>query len=42
MVKDVIVNTKKNLKRNNIKNINDVYKSKYPLVCFSKKMKRNF
>ena len=39
MVKDVISNTKKNLEKNNIKSINDVYKSKYPLVCFSKKMK---
>ncbi len=39
MVKDVIFNTKTNLKINNIKNIKDVYKSKYPLVSFSKKMK---
>ena len=39
MVKDIILNTKKNLKENNIKNINDIYKSKYPLVKFSKKMK---
>ena len=39
MVKDVINNTKTNLKKNNIRNIHDVYKSKYPLVCFSKKMK---
>ena len=39
MVKDIISNTKKNLKENNIKNINDVYKSKFPLVQFSKKMK---
>ena len=38
MVKDIIFNTKKNIKRNNIKNINDVYKSKYPIVYFSKKM----
>ena len=39
MVKDIILNTKNNLKINNVKNINDVYKSKYPLVSFSKKMK---
>ena len=39
MVKDIIMNTKKNIKNNNIKDINDVYKSKYPIVCFSKKMK---
>ncbi len=39
MVKDVILTTKKNLKTNNIKNIKDIYKSKYPLVEFSDKMK---
>ncbi len=39
MVKDVILNTKKNLKDNNIKNVKDVYKSNYPLVNFSEKMK---
>ena len=38
MVKDIIFNTKNNIKKHNIKNINDVYKSKYPIVCFSKKM----
>jgi dGTPase len=38
MVKDIIVNTNKNIKKFNIKNINDVYKSKYPIVCFSKRM----
>ncbi len=38
MVKDVILNTKKNLKIYNIKNIKDVYRSKYPLVSFSKNM----
>ena len=38
MVKDIIVNTKINIKKNNIKNINDIYKSKDPIVCFSKKM----
>ncbi len=38
MVKDVILNTKRNLKKNNIENIRDVYKTKSPLVSFSKKM----
>ena len=38
MVKDIIVNTKKNIKKYNIRNVNDVYKTKYPIVCFSKKM----
>ena len=38
MVTDVITNTKKNLKKYNIKDLKDVYKSKYPLVSFSKKM----
>ena len=40
MVKDVIINTKKNLKKRKIKNIIDIYKSKYPLVSFSKNMKK--
>ena len=38
MVKDIIINTKKNILNNNIKNIHDVYNSKSPIVCFSKKM----
>ncbi len=38
MVNDVINNTKINIKRKNIKNLFDVYNSKYPIVCFSKKM----
>ena len=38
MVKDIIVNTKNNIKKNNIKTIKDVYKSRQPIVCFSKKM----
>ena len=38
MVKDIIINTQKNIRKNNIKNIMDVYKSEYPIVCFSKKM----
>ncbi len=40
MVKDIIITTQQNIKRNNIKNLNDVYNSKYPLVAFSKKMKK--
>ncbi len=39
MVKDIILNTKKNIKKNNIATIKDVYNSKYPIVCFSTKMK---
>ncbi len=39
MVSDVIFNTHKNLKKNKIKSVRDVYKSKYPVVCFSNKMK---
>jgi dGTPase len=38
MVKDIIINTKQNIIKNNINNINDVYKTKTPIVCFSKKM----
>ena len=38
MVKDIILNTSKNIKTAKIKNINDVYKSKLPLVQFSKEM----
>jgi len=37
MVKDLIKNTIKNLKINKIKSIDDVYKSKIPIVCFSDK-----
>ena len=39
MVKDIIKTTKKNIKKYNVSNLNDVYKSKYPIVAFSKKMK---
>ena len=39
MVLDIINNTKKNIKKNKIYNIDDVYKSQYPLVSFSTKMK---
>jgi len=38
MVKDIIINTKKNLMKYKIKNINDVYKNKNPIVCFSPSM----
>ena len=38
MVEDIIINTKKNIKNKKIRNIQDVYKCKYPIVCFSKKM----
>ena len=38
MVKDVILNTKENLKRKKIKNIGDIYKNGFQLVNFSKKM----
>ena len=39
MVEDVIFNTMKNIKKNKIKNVKDVYKSRYPIVEFSSKMK---
>ncbi len=39
MVNDLISTTKTNIKKKKLKNINDVYKSKYPIVHFSKKMK---
>ena len=38
MVKDIINNTKKILKKENLKSIRDVYKTKTPIVCFSNKM----
>ena len=40
MVKDLITNTQNNIKKNKIRNLNDVYKSKYPLVSFSYKMRK--
>ena len=39
MVKDLITTTQKNIKKNKVKNFNDVLKSKYPLVAFSNKMR---
>ena len=38
MVKDIINTTKKNIKKYRIKNLEDVYKSKYPIVRFSRQM----
>ena len=38
MVKDIISTTQKNIKKRKIQNLNNVYKSKYPIVTFSKKM----
>ena len=40
MVKDIIQTTQKNIKNYKLKNINDVYLSKYPIVAFSNKMRR--
>jgi dGTPase len=39
MVSDVIKTTQKNIKLNDIKNLNDVYNSKNQIVCFSNRMK---
>ena len=38
MVKDIIYTTQENIKKYKLKNLNDVYVSKYPIVVFSKKM----
>ncbi len=40
MVKDVISTTKKNINIYKIKNLNDVYKTKNQIVCFSSKMQK--
>ena len=40
MVRDVIITTEKNLKKNKISNLNDVYKVKNKIVTFSEKMKK--
>ncbi len=40
MVKDLIKTTQTNIKKNKIKNLSDVLKSKYPIVSFSKKMSK--
>ena len=38
MVKDIIINTKKNLKKENLNTAKEVYRIKTPIVCFSDKM----
>ena len=38
MVRDIIKNTKNNLKIHKIKSLNNVYQLKEPIVCFSKKL----
>ena len=40
MVKDLIANTIKNIKKNKIRNIYDVYNSKEPIVSFSSKIQK--
>ena len=40
MVKDLIKTTQNNIKKKKIRNLQDVYKSKYPLVTFSNKMRK--
>ena len=40
MVTDVIITTKKNLKKSNPQSLNDIYKLDYPIVEFSDKMKK--
>ncbi len=40
MVKDIIITTKNNIKIYKIKNLSDVYKSRYPIVTFSRNMKK--
>ncbi len=38
MVKDIAINTRKEIKKQKVKNIKDIYAAKFPLVCFSSKM----
>ena len=40
MVEDLITNTIKNIKKNKVKNINDVYNSKESIVSFSDKIQK--
>ena len=40
MVSDVIISIKKNIKVNQIRNLNDIYKSNKIIVCFSDQMKK--
>ena len=39
MVKDIIKTNQQNIKKFKINNLNDVYKSRYPIVAFSPNMK---
>ena len=39
MVKDIILTTNKNIKKYKLKNLSDVYQSKFPIVAFSPKMR---
>ena len=39
MVGDVIISIKKNIRVNQIRNLNDIYKSDKVIVCFSNQMK---
>ena len=39
MVSDVIISIKKNIRINQIRNLNDIYKSIKLIVCFSDQMK---
>ena len=40
MVKDLITTTQINIRKRGIKNLNDVFVSKYPVVTFSNKMRK--
>ncbi len=40
MVKDIIITTRNNIQIYKIKNLNDVYNSRYPIVTFSKNMSK--
>ena len=40
MVSDVIISIKKNIRVNQIRNLNDIYKSDKIIVCFSDQMKK--
>ena len=40
MVKDIILTTRKNIKNYKLKDLNDVYKSRFPIVTFSPKMRK--
>ena len=40
MVEDLIITTQKNIRKNKINNLKDVFKSKYPVVTFSNEMRK--